>query len=1392
MTKTLASLPLFTALIYTVVAGAWIYFSDMLLTLPVFLPFDPSIMQTYKGLFFVTVTAILLFVTLRNRLRATDKERQAKEMFEERHRTQELLFRSLVENSSEAVLLTDPEQGQILSANAAACALFGRTEEEICSGGRENIVDMSDVRLSAALEERKRTGKFKGELRLKRADGTIFLAEIASNMFTDALGNMRTSMIIRDLTRQKEHQKVLVESEQRLRNTLDTMMEGCQILGFDWRYLYLNRAAERHNRRPNAELLNQKYTDMWPGIEKTEVYGTLVRCMDERIPFYIENEFEYPDGLTATFELSIHPHDSGILILSNDITQRKNVEIKSKRLTRVYSMLNTINEVIVRTKDVDTIFNEVCSAAVREGGLVLAWIGLRNDETNAIDIKACAGQASEYVKSININFNDESRSSGPTGLAVRTGVYHYTADIAVDPSMGPWREAALSYGLMSSAAFPIIVSGKPVGVLNLYAGEKNYFHMDELQLLNEMALDVSFALEVIRHEDERKMIEQQLREREAQYMMLAENVSDVLWVLDVQSMRFKYCTPSIEKLIGFTSEELLSQPAENFIAPSSRQLLIADLPRRIKQFLKNTQQPGYYRDEVEQQCKDGSTVWTETSTTFVCNDDGTIDIIGVSRNISERKKAELQLRESEERLRLSMKAANQGSFDLNVQTGDAVVNSEYATMLGYDPESFVETNSRWIERLHPDDRERTSQAYRDYIEGRTEEYRVEFRQRTKDGGWKWILSIGKIIEYTSDGKPLRMLGTHTDIDPLKQTEEVQLLQATALESAANGIVITDVEGNIIWVNHAYTAITGYALDEIKNKNPRILKSGKQPREFYEHLWNTILSGNVWQGVLVNKRKDGSEYTDESTITPVKNSVGKITHFIGVKQDITDRMQALEKVAQQAMLLNEAHDAIIMQDAEHKIQYWNKGAESMYGWKASEMIGKDGREIFYVDPSKAREFERQLTMNRKFSGEQVHYTKDRRMIFVNRSVTVVTDEADRTSSILSINSDVTEKKSIESQLLRVQRMGSLGTLAGGIAHDLNNVLAPILLSVQFLKLSVTNEKAQKILESMEESARRGSSIVKQILSFARGMDPQKVLIQPRHLIKEIISMFHQTFPRSIEIINEVPNSSWTILGDPTHFHQVIMNLGVNARDAMPNGGTLTISATNEIIDEQFARMNIDAKPGRYVKFIVKDTGIGMSAQIIDRIFEPFFTTKEIGKGTGLGLSTVYTIVKGHDGFIKIRSEVGTGTTVEVYFPAADQAGSVIGETTKKTQLLGGGELVLVVDDEPSIREITKRTLELNNYRVITATDGAEGIARYAENKDSVSLVLTDMMMPVMDGNALIVALRNINPDVKIIASSGLIEKPKLSGEGQPVNGFIEKPYTADNLLSLISSVLNSSR
>lgn len=624
----------------------------------------------------------------------------------------------------------------------------------------------------------------------------------------------------------------------------------------------------------------------------------------------------------------------------------------------------------------------------------------------------------------------------------------------------------------------------------------------------------------------------------------------------------------------------------------------------------------------------------------------------------------------------------------------------------------------------------------------------------------------------------------TDADLQRSLKELADLKFALDESSI--VAITDQTGIIKYVNDKFCEISKYSREELLGQDHRIINSAFHPKEFIRDLWTTIASGRAWKGEFRNRAKDGSIYWVDTTIVPFLNDRGKPYQYVAIRNDITERKRAEEQLREQATLLDNAQDAILVRDLEDRVLFWNKSAERIYGWAADEVIGSDLKDIINENSTVQYDKVKQTVLETgAWEGELRQLTKDGNDIIAESRWTLVRDDRGQPKSILVINTDVTDKRKVEAQFLRAQRMESIGTLASGIAHDFNNLLSPIMMSIQLLQSRLQDEESQRLLAMLETSAERGACLVKQVLSFARGVEGERITLQPRHLIREIVKILKDTLPKSIEVEFEASKDLSVVAGDATQLHQVLMNFCVNARDAMPNGGKLTIKAENVYIDDNYARMNLEAKPGRFVAITIADTGVGIPPNVINRIFEPFFTTKEQGKGTGLGLSTALGIVKSHGGFINSYSEPGKGTQFKIHLPAAETPLTAQPDLSA-SPLAGHGELILVVDDEIAIREITKGTLEAYSYRALTAADGTEAVALYAQHKDDIKVVLTDLMMPYMDGPATIRALRKLNPNVRIIASSGLAEKRETAG----VKLFLPKPYTAERLLNALAEVIGT--
>ncbi len=550
----------------------------------------------------------------------------------------------------------------------------------------------------------------------------------------------------------------------------------------------------------------------------------------------------------------------------------------------------------------------------------------------------------------------------------------------------------------------------------------------------------------------------------------------------------------------------------------------------------------------------------------------------------------------------------------------------------------------------------------------------------------------------------------------------------------------------------------------------------------------LISGSIGEEDAVKCLQHGA--TDYLLKQRLDRLPAAVKRALTEAEDFRKRQEAEVRIREQAALLDKTQDAIYVRNLEQSIIYWNKGAERLYGWRADEVIGKRADELFSTDSSERHEEARRLLLEKgEWVGELRQTTKSGKEIIVESRRTLLHDDVrGNPKSVLIINTDITERKRVERQMLRTQRLESLGTLAGGVAHDLNNALAPILMTVELLRMEYPD--ATKLIDMVETSAKRGADMVRQLLTFAKGVEGARLLIQPQHLLKEMEKIIRGTFPKSISLQTNYAKGLRTILGDNTQLHQVLLNLCVNARDAMPNGGTLTLEAENVEIDAAYASSVPEAVPGSYVVWRVTDTGTGIPPEVVERIFEPFFSTKGPDKGTGLGLSTVMGIIKSHGGFIRVYSVPGQGTTFTIYLPA--DGGNTAAVTVEKQPdaFRGNGEYILVADDEPVVRQAARAVLTALNFNVITAVDGTEALIKVAEKRTELRVVLTDVHMPHMDGLAFVRVLKRMSPDVGVIIASGRLDEREMKEfKSLGISALLEKPFTQEKLVEALKVVFH---
>jgi PAS domain S-box-containing protein len=606
---------------------------------------------------------------------------------------------------------------------------------------------------------------------------------------------------------------------------------------------------------------------------------------------------------------------------------------------------------------------------------------------------------------------------------------------------------------------------------------------------------------------------------------------------------------------------------------------------------------------------------------------------------------------------------------------------------------------------------------------------------------------------------------------------------------------------------------GYDVNSVRVETPETMRD-----ELERHLWDIVISDytmptfNALEAlkILQSQRLDlpfiivSGTIGEETAVAAMKAGAqdyllkGNLTRLVpAVERELREaRDRQRRHSAEQALEISEdrfktlcasAPLAIFQFDAQGKNVYINPLWQEISGLSAEESLGDVWLQAIHPDDRQQaiESWRRTVSQRQSWVSEHRLLTPDGETRWVRTLVSPMYSSQGQFLGHVGTVENITEKKQLEAQFLRAQRLESLGTMASGIAHDLNNILTPIVGIVQLLPMKVANldKQTQRLLQILNESTQRGADLVKQILSFTRGIESKPTDTQVSHLLREVHNIIQQTFPKTIEISIELPQNLQPIAADATLLHQVFMNLCVNARDAMPDGGKLRITAENLEIDENYAQMRLDAQVGCYVVVTISDTGTGIPPKTLDRIFDPFFTTKDIGKGTGLGLSTVLGIVKNHRGFINVDSEVDKGTQFKVYLPATEAR--EVEAIIKANPPSGQGELIFVVDDEVAVQEVTKATLEAHRYKVMTASDGIEAIALYAEHKHEIDIVLMDMMMPRLDSATTIRTLSKLNPQVQIIAMSGLATNESVTETvGDRIQAFLAKPFTATELLNLL--------
>jgi PAS domain S-box-containing protein len=1022
----------------------------------------------------------------------------------------------------------------------------------------------------------------------------------------------------------------------------------------------------------------------------------------------------------------------------------------------------------------DPVLDGFAALAAHICGTPMAFITLITEDRQVI--KAAHGLA----------LSDGPRSHSFCGHAILASDEPFLVpDATADPRFEGIPAVADRPGIRAYGAVALVTpSGHAIGTLCVADRVPRTLGDHHLRALRMLSSQVMGHLEIRRA----------LRQSQLRFELMSHSADAVVWDWDIENDAF-WWSDTFAAVFGHPAGTLRDgkRAWQKAVHPDDRELAIKSVKDAWERGAD--QWVGEYRFARA----DGTYVIVHDRAAILRNASGTaIRMSGEMRDITKS-------RHSADMLTL-LSAAVEQSADLVMITDRACtiqyVNAAFECHTGFSRKEAVGKSPRII-KSGAHDPEFYSRMMARINAGLV--FRGEFINRRKNGE---LYTESKTITpiKNTEGEIIHFLSAGRDVSEQRRAEE-ELRSKTAffeaqLNSTLSGIVLADHNGRIVFSNKRFAEIWKVPLGVLDTPEEArhlalIAEMAKDPERF-NRLNDRVLAEPLEPSRNEVELKDGTVV--DCYASPVIGKDGSNYGRIWKYHDITPQKRALKELAESLALLDSTLestvDGILVANGKGELTKFNRKFIEMWSLPPEIVASKDDEKALnfvlaqLTDPDAFVRKVRELYAHPDEESFDVLEFKDGRVFERYSQPHRIGDEV--IGRVWSFR-DVSERRKLESRLLRTQRMESIGTLAGGVAHDLNNVLAPILISIELLKADSQGDPEQaKVIDAIRTSAQRGASLVRQVLTFARGFEGQKTAVDLSVLLVDFESLVRETFPRNIRIVSEAPTGLWRVTGDPTQLHQVLLNLAVNARDAMPTGGVLSILATNQLCDEASVLGHPEAKPGKFVRIAVDDTGHGIAPHIRDRVFEPFFTTKEVGKGTGLGLATVYAIVKSHGGFVTVSSKVGDGTTFIVHLPAEDRPAPVKPEAPAASSFYakGQGETILVVDDEEPICRVLKRTLERCGYRVVTAFDGAKACDYYAQNWREVSLVLTDMMMPVMDGAATISTILSINPRARVIASSGLhVTENIAKAQSLGVRDFLSKPYEAAVVLGMVREALD---
>jgi len=920
------------------------------------------------------------------------------------------------------------------------------------------------------------------------------------------------------------------------------------------------------------------------------------------------------------------------------------------------------------------------------------------------------------------------------------------------------------------------------GEIKEVAIKANLLHVGDRKLMQGIFRDIT----------DRKQKEEALRESEKKYRTILESIEEGYYEVDIAG-NFTFVNDSMCEILGYSKDELIGMNNREYMDEENAKKVYETFNRVYK-----TGKPAKLRDYgvIE---KDGTVRILETSLSLIKDNKGQpIGFRGLARDITERKQAEEALRDSEEKYRTILERIEEGYYEVDIAGNFTFVNDSGCKILGYPRDELLGMNNR--QYMDEEDAKKVYQVFNRVLKTGIPSKVLDWELIRKDGTKRYA-EISALLIKDSEGHPTGFRGILRDVTERKQAEdslkESEERFRILVEGSPLGISLIGKDGRYKYINPKFVEMFGYTLKDIPTGRVWFRKS--YPDEEYRHqvisTWKTDLEnfkhGESRPQIFNVTCKDGSEKIIH--FRPVTMETGD--QFL-IHEDITESKQAEAELIQTRNFLqnifDSSTDGITTTDLQGIAIYTSPRAKDILGYEQNEIIGKKIYFLYGNGEEDAKTIMKELEEKSELRDHEMKLIrKDGKLIDINLSASLLMDEKGEVIGTLGIYRDITEKKKLEAQLQYSQRMEAIGTLAGGIAHNFNNLLMGMQGNVSLMLLDTNSDHPNyERLKNIEKMVQSGSKLTGQLLGYARGGRYEVRPISFNQLVKETSDTFDIT-KKDITVHQDLDKDLFGIIADQGQIEQVLLNLYVNAADAMPQGGDLFLKTIN-VTHKDMKDKPYEPKPGNYALLTVRDTGVGMDKKTMERIFEPFFTTKGLARGTGLGLASVYGIIKAHGGYIDVYSEKGQGTTFYVYLPATSaEPKELRAESTEQEEMALGKETILLVDDEEMILDVGSQLLEKLGYKVLVAGSGKEAIEFYKANKDKIDMVILDMIMPEMGGGETYDRMKKIEPKIKVLLSSGY----SINGQATEIlergcSGFIQKPFSMEELSQSIRKVLDS--